>query len=331
MLLYLANILEQLDLALEHLTNGDANNARFGLMLTDNVVELVLHQIAKDKKNELERYPYRKEPYKDAAALEEALGRHFEPKVKFAKSLGKLSDEIAESVLTFHLFRNEVYHIGVRHEAVLPTLAAFYFNVACRIIEKYSPSYLGWGSDQKLPERAKKFLSGHPSFPGTTEQFQAACVNLGKAAGFSPQAVVSALANHMSQVVEEQDGAIDFIATAGPHKTSRDKAVIDCQAWPLAFSEEGRKFARENGWPDGSILEFVEWIAGNYPLEFGGDPISAWRRRVESLQHEGNPHAALKKYRSFMDRTAEIREAIFDAAAQVDAYVDGEIQRLRGK
>ncbi len=43
MLRFLANNLEQLDLAQEHVSTGDANKARFGLMLTDNAVEITLH------------------------------------------------------------------------------------------------------------------------------------------------------------------------------------------------------------------------------------------------------------------------------------------------
>lgn len=331
MLGYLANILEQLDLALEHLTKDDANNARFGLMLTDNVVELALHQLAKDKKNELTMFSFRRENYKDAAALDEALGRRFEPKVKFAKLLGKLSDEIGESVSIFHTFRNEVYHIGVQHAAVLPTLATFYFSVACQFMEGYSPPFLSWGSNQKIPERARKYFSGDELFPGTTQQFQSACSSLGNAAGRTPDSVAGVLADHMSQIVEEQDAAIDLISTGGPHKTSRDGAVIDCQAWPLAFSEEGKKFGQENGWPGGSILDFVEWIAKNFPLKFRRDPIPAWRKRVRTLRCEGNPHIVLKKYRSFMDQTADIREGIIDAARQVEAYIDEQIQRMRGK
>jgi hypothetical protein len=99
MLGFLANVIEQLDVALEHLTKCDANNARFGLMLTDNIVELMLHQIAKDKKNELKMFSYMREEFKHTAALEKALGRPFESKVKFAKVLGTFLDEIAESRL----------------------------------------------------------------------------------------------------------------------------------------------------------------------------------------------------------------------------------------
>ena len=63
MLLFLATVLEQLDLALEHVSKRDVHNARFGLMLTDNAVELVLHQIAKDQAAELKVYSSLRKEY----------------------------------------------------------------------------------------------------------------------------------------------------------------------------------------------------------------------------------------------------------------------------
>jgi hypothetical protein len=63
MLGFLANNIEWIDLALEHVSKSDANNARFGLMLIDNVVEITLHQVAKDKRRESKSYLYRDRPY----------------------------------------------------------------------------------------------------------------------------------------------------------------------------------------------------------------------------------------------------------------------------
>src|SRR5271166_103733 len=159
MLKFLGNIVEQLDLALEHLSKGDANNARFGLMLTDNAVEIALHQFAKDHKALRDSEGWMRNKYKDAALLQRALGRHFEDKVKLAKSLGKLSNDTAESIVIFHGVRNEVYHIGLQHEAVLPALAAFYFEVACGFLGSYQPLYYSWSSGQTYPDRSLKYLS----------------------------------------------------------------------------------------------------------------------------------------------------------------------------
>ena len=175
MLRFLANTLEQLDLALEHVTKGDANNARFGLMLTDNSVEITLHQLAMDKMNKLRSFTHMRERYGHMSALERALGQHFVPKIKFAKIEGKISEEIADSLAILHEFRNEVYHIGVKHEPVLPTLVVFYFSLACDFLANYEPPFLSWGSDLQLPERSKKFFAGDTMFPGSIEQYRSAC------------------------------------------------------------------------------------------------------------------------------------------------------------
>ena len=57
MLMFLATLLEQLDVALDHVSKRGVHDARFGLMLTDNAVELVLHQIATDKARDLKSSP----------------------------------------------------------------------------------------------------------------------------------------------------------------------------------------------------------------------------------------------------------------------------------
>ena len=36
-------------------------------------------------------------------------------------------------------YRNEVYHVGLKHESLLPALAPFYFDVACDYLSSYKP------------------------------------------------------------------------------------------------------------------------------------------------------------------------------------------------
>ena len=97
MLLFLVSVLEQLDLALEHIAKGDVNNARFGIMLTNNTVELVFHQIAKDKASYLKSFSFMRKEYEHQEALNKALGRNFDTKLKIAKIEARLSDEAAQT------------------------------------------------------------------------------------------------------------------------------------------------------------------------------------------------------------------------------------------
>ena len=188
---------------------------------------------------------------------------------------------------------------------------------------------LGWISDLKLPERASKYFEGKKFMPGSIEEFESACRTLGDEVEFDAAEAIETLANHLDEIVETQDDYIDLIATGGPRPTSRDQVIIEEQAWSIAFSEDGKKFARENGCPEMTAFKFVDWIKVNYPLKCRSDPIPSWQGRANSLRREANPNQALKKYRSFIGQTATMRENIEEGAAQVDAYIDGQIEQMR--
>jgi hypothetical protein len=332
MLLFLATVLEQLDLALEHVSKRDVHNARFGLMLTDNAVELVFHQMAKDKARDLKSFAFLRDKYPHQTALDKALGRSFDAKMKFAQLEGSLSDEIAQTLRIMHAFRNEVYHVGLQHESILLDLALFYFDTACGYLGNYKPRGLGWGSTQKLPERSKKYFHGDSFVPGSMEDFGNGCVALARQCGHDPAETIMTLADHMDEVINDQDNCIDIVAGGvyQGQQTTRDKAVIDSQAWPLAFSEEGKAFVAKHGWT-GSVLDAVQWLADNYPLRFRGDPIPSWQRQATKLRAGKNPHAALAHYHSFMSETASLRESLVEAAGQVESEIDAAIDRARGR
>jgi hypothetical protein len=331
MILFLASVLEQLDLALEHISKGDIHNARFGFMLTDNAVELVLHKIAKDQAYKL-RNSYQQEEYPHQAALDKALGRAFDAKVKFAKIEGHLSDRVAQTITILHGYRNEVYHVGLKHETILPSLSVFYFDVICAHLSRYKPYGLFWSSNQKLPERAKKYFHGDAMFPGDFDDFANGCEALRKACNHDPLHTTTALADEMDEVISQQDSCIHLIAR-GVYKgqeTTRDRAVVNTQAWALAFSEEGKAFAFSHGW-SGNVLQLVEWLADHYPHKFRCDPIPSWKAQAGRLRSNKNPHVVLSNYQSFMAATANIREALEESAAAAEAEIDRLIDSVRDR
>jgi hypothetical protein len=332
MLLFLAMVLEQLDLAHEHVSKRDVHNARFGLMLTDNAIELVLHQTAKDKARDLKNYSYMRKDFPHHASLDKALGRSFGDKVKFAKLMGNMSADLAQTIAIMRGFRNEVYHVGLQHEAILPALAVFYFDVACGYLARYEPNGLGWSSNQTLPERAKKYFRGDKFFPGGPEDFGNGCLTLAKALSHEPAETISVLSDHFDGVIDDQNTCIDIIANGVyvGQQTTRDRAVIESQAWQLAFSDDGKMFATKQGW-SGNLLQLVEWLGQTYPLTFRGDPIPSWQKRAARLRAQKNPHAALRYYHFFMSETADLREALMEAAHAAEAEIEAAIDRARGK
>ena len=332
MLLFLATIVEQLDLALAHVEKRNAHDARFGLMLIDNAVELVLHQIAKERSSRMKAHAFMRDSYAHQTAMEKALGKSFDAKVKFARIEERLDLETSGTISIMHELRNEVYHTGIQYEEILPNLAIFYLEAAAAYLGTYQPHSLWWSSSQKLPERAKKYFPGDAFMPRSADNFKDGCMAIARACGHDVAETISVLADHLDKIIEDQDTCISVVADGvyeGQQRT-RDRAVIETQAWQFAFSQDGKKLAAERGWT-GNMLTWVDWLADNHPFNLRRDPVASWRRQATKLRSNSNPHSALKHYYSFMIETASFRETMEESARQAEAEIDMLIDQARGK
>ena len=334
MLKFLASVLDQMDLALEHIKKSSVHDARFGLMLTDNVLELVIHQLAKDKCSELKAFSFRKEKYPFKTDLEEAMGRVFEAKLKFARLEGLVTEEQARTITLMHGFRNELYHVGLQHEAILPELARFYFSTACAILANYDRGYFSYRHGMELPERSKKYFTGRGEHcPAQREDFEKACRTMEAECAHKKAETIRTLADHLESIISEANTHLDIIAEGvyvGQERT-RDQATIEAQTWPLSFSTEARDYAAANGFCGKSVHDLFVWLGAHYPLRFKKDPIPGWERQALRLRSKGNPHTALENYAAFMDHTAQIREAFLESAIAAEQEIQREIDFRRGK
>lgn len=78
MMQFLADQIDQLDLALDQLAMKDRNFDRFALMLVDNTVELTLHQYAKDCDLDNNLWRSSGKVCNKPTDVSAALGPHFE-------------------------------------------------------------------------------------------------------------------------------------------------------------------------------------------------------------------------------------------------------------
>src|SRR5690606_16758077 len=95
------------------------------------------------------------------------------------------------------------------------------------------------------------------------------------------------LHDHMQRIIGETNDALDFLSKGGPETLTRDELVISVQAWPFAFSDEGKEYAKQNNAKYESLHDYVDWIAKNYPWTVRTDPIPPWNARLSSLKTEG--------------------------------------------
>ncbi len=325
MIQFLADQLNQLDLALDQLALKDRNFDRFALMLIDNAVELTLHQHAQDTRLDAELYRPDDGPRFDPKIVVAALGSHFDAKVKLARTTGLVTAELADTLQYLHGYRNTAYHRGARHEGILHALALFYARKACAVLGQYAPGYFMSSSRDQLPHRAVKYL-GTLWAASPIEAFRQAWQRLDAVAAHQGDTLIADLHTDMETTIESADEQITFLATnATAAGITREQAILDCQVWPFAHSEQGQAFAAERGGPAPWTPGYVEWIEQHYPWPQRVDPIPSWRRRAASLAAEKNAHAALKKYCEFMKQTDALRTAIDTAASQLEAHIQTQV------
>lgn len=330
MIQFLADNIDQLDLALDQLAMNDRNFDRFALLLIDNVVELTIHQFSQDKASENTLWRVLKNFPNDPSTVEDALSQYFDRKAKAACKLGLFNDSLKESILTLHQFRNTAYHKGLRHEGILHSLALFYFECCCAVLQCYELRWWGWGNN-KISHRARKYLGDiGPGDP--RKQLNGAYVRLSEVAASMGGSLISDLVTDLNKTIDEVDRQIEFLATDNSRVSNRDEVIIDVQAWPFSFSDEARKFAKDRGytvkqeWPVD-----CEWIKKTYKWPVCSDPINGWRARVKSIDNEKDRHVALGKYCNFLAQTETIRSQIEKAAEQLDAHIQQLIDESRGK
>ena len=332
MILFLAGILDQLDLALEHIGKGDVHNARFGLMMTDNALELVLHQITKAKRSDAAGWRYRENPYEHEAKLKKAFVGSFPDKIAFAKVDGGMSAAQARTFSVMHEYRNEVYHAGLAHESILLPLARFYFAEACDYIGNYRVTGFGWVLGQTIPQRAQKYFTGSQGFPAKEGDFENGCAALRAAVGHDVENLITSLANDLASIVDDTDTCLQIIADGvyEGQKVSLDQAILQTQAWDVAFDDEGKAFLRGRGFK-GNMLEAIKALEADYPFKVRKDPIPSWRALAGKMARLDDGNVALDRYYTFVKQTAPLRAAIEQSAAAAEAEIDAAVDRMRGK
>ncbi|MFV0671935.1 hypothetical protein [Variovorax sp. tm] len=327
---FFADQIDQLDLAIDQLAVHDRNFDRFALMLIDNVVELVLHQQAKDKVLSGRAFEANKKPKPEWKTAVAATGQAFDAKVRYARETSMISAATADSLQYLHSFRNSAYHQGSRHESILHSLAVFYFRVACAVLSAYRPPFYSSSSRDKISHRAVKYL-GKPELFRQKDAFLFAAGRLTEVADALGDKLIDDLQADMLSTIEQVDEWLDFISKNDPNRPSRDQAVQQCQAWLFAFSDEAKAFAKTNGCAASSLPEYVEWLGRKYNWQVKIDPIVSWKKRHSSLKREKDRDAALKKYCDFMKQTEAFREALDENVSQLDGYIQEQIDRARGK
>jgi hypothetical protein len=329
---HIAYIIEQLDLAGKQLHKVNATYGRFALLLTDNIVELILHKrceyefLSDDAWKVLNRSKY------SPKLRDKVLGQHFNEKVKFCRRIGLINDDQRDLILIGHRYRNELYHIGIKYEPIVYAIAWEYHNVACDLFMLARSSY-GYTSIPKneLPEVVRYHIDHLITQDGMLidhDRFrQEVADSLKRIKPQLSRSFVEIICNYAIEKVEAIIGNISFLSE--DNRPGRKETEILHEIQFNKYLQE--HFSTVNPLPVPEFFEFVRQLRKKWKPKYRSDPTPRWLECARHLAGENTSINVLRKFESLKKDMQEFEEMVEEAAIGFDLYIQHQIDQLRGK
>jgi hypothetical protein len=330
---YVTQCVEQLDRAVDELQEGSVVANRLALILTDNIVELMLHRRCQDifarmrtpwsKAEDISRY--------SKVERHRVLGRYFHPKLKFLVAEREISPTDYDFIRICHDLRNAAYHSGVTDDSIWPSLAWEYHALACELFGRFRIS--SWRSKPGAPlsSRLAKHLGQKTSAawrPFAPDQQGDIAASLNRTRPALMESLPTALASHAEQRIKRLEDLLEYLVKGNPGGHDLQKTLDEAQWWHDLFAEIPDEIEENSGAYRELIRQRGSAMRASWRPKHRTVPIDAWRRRAEQLR-DGPNALALLRHQQLMNDMAYIYDAVEEAAGALDAHVEEQIERMR--
>ena len=360
---YLLTIVEQLDRAARELSIDHPINNRLALILIDNATELILHRqcmdllernaftsslqdqlqtVISDNSNALESGHQHLEEVAEHVLLpkqrERAKGRHFDGKIKVLKQVGDLTDAEGRFVTIAHDYRNEVYHVGLTHDHIIRAIAGRYFLLCCDLFARMGQrAYFSHSvsSTDTYTDTALRYLpkrGGRIDFSNVDRSTLAESLrdelpgempDLAKTLASSAHSAIWEIMDQFQFIVDNNYGTLNAMETLKHVQLTYDFAQ--------AIEREDYKNFSVRIDPRGGVNKLVMTFDNNWKQEYTSVPDKRWTSRADAIERQGDPLVAMDWYQSLRRDMIYLEEAILAVSAELDRWIQMEIDEARGK
>jgi hypothetical protein len=315
--------IEQLDLAAKQLGVGMASYDRFALILTDNAVELLLHSRC-DEEFQLDQAAWRLRKKYTTDERKEVLGHRFPSKVKFCVRLGVISQSEADFIINSHKFRNELYHVGIRHDQILHGLAWHYHELTCLLLGRIEFTSYGWHSGTKVSKTVELYVEDAKSAYATIRsQLPTVAKKLAGAKPAFDESLGRVLSNYLVHRLDDLRSSLDYLVADNPNQMNESNMIEHVQMYNHIHGEDSRwqsELANCQGPRDLTALWKKVRQSWKPPVEASTFPL--WRTRAENIAQETHGSMALRKYVQLDREMADFEHLVHDAAIEMSIHLD---------
>lgn len=321
--------IEQLDLAADQLRRGSPSYARFALILTDNVVELVIHRVCSDIISYDDIWVKLDKPKYSSKQREDALGQRFDRKARFLVSASKIVADQADFITICHKYRNELYHAGLRHDDIVLDIAWHYHDFAISLFEKVNPNN-SWYSGAEVTEAVARYAGRNGM--AVMQDIASVANSLRADRPQKKRSLAEALSCSAVRRVDELIEEIEFLVENDPQKKTDDESLYELQFFDYLHSDDsvaktvwGKvKTPRQR---DAAIAFLKETWQAKYKI----NPLPGFRTQAEKIASLKMDVLALKAFEKFKNDIAYFGRIVDEAAIALDGYIQHQIDVARGK
>jgi len=328
--------IEQLDLAAIQLQQNHPSYSRFALILTDNIIELMLHkQCEVEFQNDQLWKLISPDKQKYSTKLKQkVLGQQFIEKLKFVRRLGKISDDEKHFILVCHKYRNELYHSGIKHDDIIYPLAWYYHDIVCDMFPKLKMSYgYSWSSRDFITEAVKKhagekgieILNVEESLAKTAESLKRHKPDISEPL---PVFLSEAAIGRIGKVQKN----LKFLVADNPQGYGEAEMIKHIQFYDFLETERERPDSPLSTCKDHKqFFQLVEKIKDKWQPKVGKNPISGWWQNAKDIATESNDTKGLLKFERLRANMMYFDGVVTEAAISLDGWIQEQIDIARGK
>lgn len=315
--------IEQLDLAADQLRKQSSSYARFALILTDNVVELIIHKVCSHFIFTDDMYVQFREPKYTPKQREDAVGQRFDRKVHFLVSESKITTEQAEFINICHRYRNELYHAGLRHEDILLDIAWHYHDLAISIFEDLNPNN-PWHAGAEVTNA----VAHHAGKNGMAVTQNVASVARSLRA-FRPdkkRPLSEALSLSAIRRVDELTEGIAFLVSDNQQNLSEEGIIYNLQFFDYLHSDDA---VAKTVW--GKVKTprqrdvAIAFLKETWQPKYKANPLPYYRGQAEKIATCKSDVYALKAFEKFKNDLAYFGHIVDEAAIALECNIQDQI------
>jgi hypothetical protein len=331
---YTYECIEQLDLSGNQLKNGSPNYSRFSLMLTDNIVELMLHRQCEDEIRTDDMFSGRYHIPKYSKAMRDLdLSKYFEDKVKFCKKIKRISDDEQDIIVIAHKYRNQLYHVGLKYEDIIYSLAYHYYQLACKLFRRFGLLSYYWSSSDSVSDIVKCHVKDDLASPlDYNTMIDRVVDSLLSVPPILKEPIYETLSNSALDKVKEIEDGLDYLTECHPRGFSKSEILEEIQFYySLSNNDPDIKIDCSKFENCFEVSQEMERVRKAWSPKHKKNPISRWRERAIGIRNERTPISVLKKYENLINDMSYLQEAVGEAVYYLDQQIQTEIDRMRGK